>query len=390
MLSYIIRRLLLLPPTLIGITAIVFFVIALSPGGIGASLLSTEGSMRPAERAAREKYLNERYGLDRPYLVQYGHWLNNVSPIGFRTYTAQDPEVVASAAEAAKLPKDAQGKQPKPRLRAGDIRFSHPTFKMPDLGESFTKHRPVSALILEALPVSLTLQLVSLPITYLIAVTSGIYAARHRGKLIDVGTGFILIALFSFPIIWAGVMFIGFLCNNEYIRWFPTNGLHDILSDDMAFLPSFAGGQFQRGWLLDTAWHLVGPAICISYGEFAVLSKLTRGSLLDTLSLDFVRTAKAKGLSDRVVLYRHAFRNSLIPLITVAAYILPALISGAIVVETIFGLQGMGNLTITALEARDRELLLSNTLIISFLTLIGYLLADISYAVADPRVSYDA
>src|SRR5438128_773545 len=123
MLSYIIRRLLLLPPTLIGITAIVFFVIALSPGGIGASLLSTEGSMRPAERAARERYLNERYGLDRPYLVQYGHWLNNVSPIGFRTYRPSDPEVVAAVAEAAAKPVDAKGNRPKPSPRAGDIRF---------------------------------------------------------------------------------------------------------------------------------------------------------------------------------------------------------------------------------------------------------------------------
>src|SRR5215831_15580683 len=129
MLSYIIRRLLLLPPTLIGITAIVFFVIALSPGGIGASLLSTEGSMRPAERAAREKYLNERYGLDRPYLVQFGHWLNNVSLIGFRTYTAQDPEVIESAKAAMALPADAKGSHPKPKLRAGDIRFSKPAFK---------------------------------------------------------------------------------------------------------------------------------------------------------------------------------------------------------------------------------------------------------------------
>src|SRR5205823_12799203 len=119
MLSYIIRRLLLLPPTLIGITAIVFFVIALSPGGIGASLLSTEGSMRPAERAAREKYLNERYGLDRPYIIQFGHWLNNVSPIGFRTYAAQDQEVIDAAKAAIALPADGKGNRPKPKLRAG-------------------------------------------------------------------------------------------------------------------------------------------------------------------------------------------------------------------------------------------------------------------------------
>jgi len=183
-------------------------------------------------------------------------------------------------------------------------------------------------------------------------------------------------------------VFIGFLCNSDYIRWFPTNGLHDLRSDTMRYLPHLTGG-FQRGWLLDAAWHLVGPVLCISYGNFAVLSKLTRGSLLDTLSLDFVRTARAKGMSERVVLFRHAFRNSLIPLITMAAYILPGLVSGAVIVETIFGLPGMGKLSLDAIESRDRELLLSTTFIISFLTLVGYLLADIGYAIADPRVSYD-
>lgn len=389
MVSYILRRLLLLPPTLIGITAIVFFTIALSPGGIGGSLLSAEGSMRPAERAARRAYLNQRYGLDKPYLVQYFRWLNNVLPFGFDTYQSQDPKVLAATAEAAKLPPDSKGNPAMPKVRAGDLRLSRPVFKKPDLGESFTRNRKVTDLILEALPVSITLELLSVPITYLIAVITGIYAAKHRGKLADVGTGTVLIALYSVPTIWAGVLFIGFLCNNDYVHWFPTNDLHDISADAMSFLPTFTGG-FHRGWLLDVAWHLVGPVICVSYVNFAVLSKLMRGSLLDTLGLDYVRTARAKGLSDQVVLFRHAFRNSLIPLITMAAYILPGLVSGALIVETIFGLPGMGRLSFDAIESRDRELLLSSTFIISFLTLIGYLLADIGYAIADPRVSYDA
>jgi peptide/nickel transport system permease protein len=347
--------------------------------------------MRPEERAARIRYLNERYGLDKPYLVQYARWLNNVSPIGFNVYRAGDPAVIAAEKAAAAAPVNPKtGQRPLPKVRTGDVRLDQPRIKWPDLGESFTRHRKVSSLIAEALPVSMTIQAVSLPITYLIAVLSGIYAARHRGKFIDVGVGFILIALYSFPIIFAGVLFIGFLCNNDYVHWFPTNGLHDMRADAMPFLPHFINGQFDRGWLLDGAWHLVGPVLCISYGEFAILSKLMRGSLLDTLSLDFVRTARAKGLGERVVLFRHAFRNSLIPLITVMAYLLPALISGALIVETLFGLPGMGRLSFEAIESRDRELLLSNTLIISLLTLIGYLLADVGYAVADPRVSYDA
>jgi peptide/nickel transport system permease protein len=315
--------------------------------------------MRPAERKARVEYLNRRYGLNRPYIVQYLAWLNNISPVG------------------------------KKEAGTGYPRDWHVGFKTPDLGQSFTRNRKVSDIILEALPVSITLQAISIPITYSIAILTGIYAARHRGKLFDVGTGTLLIALYSIPTIWTGVLFIGFLCNNNYVHWFPTNGLHDLAAESMSFFPTFRGG-FERGWLLDAAWHLIGPVICISYGNFAVLSKLTRGALLDTLNLDFVRTARAKGLSENVVLFRHGFRNSLIPLITVAAYVLPALVSGAVIVETIFGLPGMGKLTLDAIESRDRELLLSNTFIISCLTLTGYLLADIGYAIADPRVSYDA
>jgi len=140
---------------------------------------------------------------------------------------------------------------------------------------------------------------------------------------------------------------------------------------------------------LDTVWHLFLPLVCLSYGSFAVLSKLTRASLLDTINADFVRTARAKGLSEQTVLYRHAFRNSLISLITVAANILPGLVAGSVIVETIFGLPGMGRLFYDSIESRDRDLILSTSLVISVLTLLGYLLADISYAIADPRVSFE-
>src|SRR5262249_26043658 len=152
------------------------------------------GTMRAGEKLAREKYLNERYGLDRPYLVQYGHWLNNVSPIGFKTYEATDQEVKDSATAADALPRDEKGDKQKPKVRAGDIRWTKPTIKIPDLGNSFTRNRKVLDIVLEAAPISITLEAISLPITYLVAVLSGIYAAKHRGKLFDVGSGTILIA----------------------------------------------------------------------------------------------------------------------------------------------------------------------------------------------------
>ena len=177
---------------------------------------------------------------------------------------------------------------------------------------------------------------------------------------------------------------IGFLANVEYVRAFPTGGLHSNRSTEMSFLPTFAGG-FQRGYLLDSMWHLCLPAICIGYGTVAFYSKLTRTALLETLSSDYVRTARAKGLSAGAVLYRHAFRNSLLPLITVAASFLPRLVAGSIVVEYIFNIGGIGKLTVESLKLNDAELFLGVSLIILILQLIGNLLADILYVVADPR-----
>ena len=202
------------------------------------------------------------------------------------------------------------------------------------------------------------------------------------------GLGTVLIALYSMPEIWIGVLMIGFLTNKQYLHWFPSNGLHDITSDSMRFMPSFGPDGFERGWLLDTAWHLVLPLICLSYGSFAYLSRLTRGSLLETLGLDFVRTARAKGLPEKTVIYSHAFRNSLLPLITVTASFLPAILAGAVIIESIFGLSGMGQLFASAALNTDRELLLALTLIFAILLMISFLLADIAYAIADPRVSY--
>jgi peptide/nickel transport system permease protein len=153
----------------------------------------------------------------------------------------------------------------------------------------------------------------------------------------------------------------------------------------MSFLPS--GGN--RGWLLDMVWHLVLPIVCLTYGGFAFLSKLMRASVLENLSADYARTARAKGLSERVVLMRHVLSNSLLPLITVAAGVLPGLLGGSVVVETIFSINGMGRLIIEAINMKDRELVMSETYVITLISLLCILVSDILYAVADPRVSYE-
>lgn len=344
-------------PTLLGITAVVFFVMAFSPGGVGGTLLNQTGGMKADEARALREYYNKRYGLDKPKIVQYARWLNMVSPVGFR--------------------------------QRDDGTFGGLAIKRPDLGYSFSKGRPVVVLMAEAVPITLLLNAITIPLIYAIAVITGIYASRFRGGWFDVGTGTGFLSLWSIPTMWAGVLLLGFLCNRQYWQIFPTGGLHDTMAAQMAFLPSFDGGAFRRGYLLDMAWHLVLPVACLMYGGFAFLSKLTRGAMLDNLAADYARTARAKGLDERTVLFRHVFRNSLIPLITVAAHILPGLLAGSVVVEYIFSLQGMGRLVIDAVNRRDQELVLGNTLLAGFLGLVSYLLADILYAAADPRVSYD-
>ncbi|HSV13495.1 MAG TPA: ABC transporter permease [Tepidisphaeraceae bacterium] len=357
MLTYIVRRFLLMFPTLLGITILVFFVMAYSPGGIGGPLLDRTGNMKSADAARVREYYEKRFGINNPPLIQYFRWLNLISPFG--------------------------------KQQNEDGSFGKLGFKWPSLGESMQQHRPVMDLIAESLPITLLLNLISIPLIYGTGIFTGIVAARHRGSLYDTATGITQLATWSVPTIWAGVMLIGLLANRQYFKWFPTSGLHDADALLMPFFPHHLPTGWARGWLLDTIWHLVLPVICLSYGGSAFLMKLTRGSVLENLGADYVRTARAKGVDENVVLYRHVFRNSLLSLITVAANILPALLGGSVIVESIFSVPGMGRLGVESVQFRDREVVLAVTLIGGLVGLLSQILRDILYALADPRVSYD-
>lgn len=460
MLSYLLRRILLMVPTLFGITLVVFAVMAAAPGGITAASLVDGADMEPEARRALEDYYNRLYGLDQPAPVQYVRWLNSISPVGFT--------------------READG-----TLGAFSLT------KGPDLGISFRYGRPVMDLLAERLPITLLLNLLSIPLIYAVSIAIGVQAARSRGGRFDVGSNVVLLGLWSVPTMLAGVLFIGFFASEQYWRWFPTGGLVRREAVDQTFLPwlssggdvllmlgavvlvtsllvwgaavaawqarriggavlgavmgwamaadlaGFAPGVLhvalavagaatlsvlaglssmalrivlagslglllgvvvarvagadvvQSGYLFDRAWHLVLPVIALSYGGLAFLAKLTRASLLENLAADYARTARAKGVDEETVLWRHVFRNSLLPLITVSATLLPSLLAGSVIVESLFSIDGMGKLAVEAVQTRDRELVLSVTLVSGLLTLAGYLLADIAYAIADPRVSYD-
>jgi ABC-type dipeptide/oligopeptide/nickel transport system permease component len=357
MFTYIVRRLLLTIPTLFGITALVFFVLALAPGGIGGPAMQQIANMKGAEAARVRAYYEARYGLKKPPYVQYGRWLNLISPVGWEVND--------------------------------DGSYGRFGFKHPSLGDSIARHRPVWDLIKESLPLTLLLNLITIPVIYGVGIVTGIRAARSRGGAFDRVTGTVQLATWSLPVIWVGVMLIGLLANSEYLKLFPTSGLNEWESTRMTFLPSHSGAAWERGWLGDRLWHLVLPIVCLSYGGSAFLTKLTRGSVLENLNADYARTARAKGLAENLVLYHHVFSNSLLSLITIAANVLPALISGSIIIEKIFSIPGMGRLTVEAVQFRDREVVLATSLFGGIIVLLSMIVRDVLYAVADPRVSYD-
>ena len=344
MASYIIRRVLLMVPTLLGISLVVFVVMAASPGGIGPSLLGDEGSMKPQERARMEAYYNKRFGLNLPWYRQYGRWLNNISPVGFYDATAGEGAAgVDSGAGSWRWGVEWRVLKPPGEAGAdggvdggagggaggGPVERQGFGLKTPDLGTSFLRDTPVLDVVLAAIPPTLTLNLISIPIIYLIAVTTGIYAGRYHGRAFDVTSGTIFLGLWSLPTMWVGVMLLMFLANRDAVQWFPLSGLHSPGAEEMAFFPfRDVSGAWNAGWLLDLLWHLILPVACLSYGGFAVLSKLMRASVLENMQTDFVRTARAKGLTEHAILYRHVLRNSVLPLITVAAGILPGCWAG--------------------------------------------------------------
>lgn len=271
----------------------------------------------------------------------------------------------------------------KSRMRFGSIKLWDP-----DLGKDRSSRKVVDLLV-ERLPITLLMNLITIPLIYIVSIIIGVLAARRRGGFFDVASGVVMLALYSVPVILAGTLMIAYLASSKYLHWFPASGIHDLQADAMPLLPYFIEGELRRGWLVDFAWHMVLPITCLTYAGFAYLAKVLRGSVLETISADFIRTARAKGVSEQHILFRHVLRNSLLPLITMAAAILPGLFVGSFVVEYIFSIQGMGLLTIEAAKNKDINIMMATTLVGSLLSLFSLLVRDILYAAADPRVSYD-
>lgn len=250
-----------------------------------------------------------------------------------------------------------------------------------DFGESYIKKKPVITLMARALPVSMLLSVASIIVSYIIAIPLGIFSAIKKNTPADRVITVTLFILYSLPTFWVGVMSILLLTGKPMLDLFPSRGFN---SPDIEYGVTPFGA-----FLTDRIWHLVLPVICLSYGSVAFISRQMRAAMLETINQDFIRTAKAKGLDWRSVVFKHALRNSLIPILTISAGLLPELIAGAIIIESIFTIPGMGTLTFEAIVNRDYPIINAVLFFSAFLTLLGILLADISYALVDPRISYN-
>lgn len=325
MLRHIARRLLQAIPLLLGIVTITFFMVHLAPGD------PMDIYLEPTRRRQMDpeviELIRHRYGLDQPVYVQYVKWVLNA----------------------------AKG----------------------DFGESFRHRRPVNKLLFEAIPYTLQLTVLALLLDALVGITLGIVSAVRQYSLLDKSVTVGSLIVYAIPGFWLALMLV--LVFAVQLHWFPTSQTRSM---DYEF---FSAGRK----LLDRLWHLALPVFVLGIVSAAGTARYMRNRLLDVLNEEYVVAARARGFAEHTVILKHAVRNALIPIITVYGLSLPFLLGGATIIETIFAWPGMGLLTVEAVSGRDYPVIMATTTIAAVLTVIGNLLADVTYAAVDPRVSYE-
>jgi len=325
--AYIIRRLLLIVPSFLGITLIIFLVMLATPGDPTMLALGDQGALQQTETTKIHRTETRKlYGLDKPPHVQYCLWLRNLVTFNF--------------------------------------------------GRSFIGWRPIREKIAERLPVTLTLNIFALLIIYIIAIPIGIFAAVKQNSAADRIITLVLFILYSMPAIWVGTMLMIYVGGTGA---FPTDGLNSAGHERLTTL----------GWTGDRLWHMVLPLVTLTYAGFASLSRYMRSSMLEVIRQDYIRTARAKGLAEKVVIFKHALRNSLIPIVTISVMSLPGLLAGSVIVEKIFNINGMGLMMWDAVLKRDYYVVMAVTTISASLVLLSLVLVDVVYALVDPRISYE-
>ena len=250
-----------------------------------------------------------------------------------------------------------------------------------DFGDSVSvdKGRPVLDLIMERLPVTLTLNICSVIVVYFLAVIIGIHSAVNKNPTLDNAITIFLFFLYSLMNVWVALLLQATLCKGGIFEIFPLRGL----------VPATTWGKSTWQIMFETGMHYVLPVFCLSYAGIAGLSRYARAGMLDVIKQDYIRTARAKGVSEYAVLFKHALRNAMIILITLFAGLLPGLVAGSIIIEYIFNIPGMGTLSMMALSSRDIPLLMTLFTVGSVLTLAGILFADLMYIIVDPRITFE-
>lgn len=356
MTRYIGQRLLAAVPVLLGILFVTFALARLLPGDPCKAALGEKANPQTCNA------FNKRYGLDKPIPVQFGIYLRDV----------------------------ASG----------------------DLGTSFRFGRPVTTLLIERLPVTLELSLCALMFATVVGILLGIISAVRRNSAVDVGTMFIANIGVSMPVFWLGLMlaYVFALLLKGTPFWLPPSSrntaglvltpltqvwhvqagtaLYTVVSflSNLNIFNSIVTGNFKM--LGDTLQHLILPAVALGTIPMALIARMTRSSLLDVLGLDYVRTARAKGLKERQIVMRHGFRNAMIPVITIVGLSLGSLLGGAVLTETIFNFAGVGRIMFDAIQARDYAVVQGFTLVIAVLYVVLNLGVDVLYGFLDPRIRY--
>jgi len=310
--QYIIRRLLLLPVTALGVSILVFMVLHLVPGNPAQVIAGADAP------PATVKQIEHELGLDRPLPEQYWNYLG--------------------------------------RVLHGD------------LGRSLRSKRPVTDDIRDALPNTLALAVMAAVITPLIAIPLGLIAAIRQGTPTDTTVTFFSTVGITMPVFAVGLLLIFFF--GIRLGWMPISGIGESLGS------------------LDGLKHAILPAITLSLGSIAVVTRLSRSALLEVLNQDYIRTARAKGLRERAVIFRHGLKNALLPVITVYGLQIGALLSGAVVTETVFAWPGIGRLALSAIQGRDFPVVQGCLLVVATIFVLVNLVVDLLYAFVDPRIHY--
>ena len=244
-----------------------------------------------------------------------------------------------------------------------------------DLGTSFSPDmRPVSDKIFERLPITILLNVLSMGLIILIAIPIGVFSAVHRNSLFDKLTSVLVFTGFSIPTFWLALLVM--ILFGIYLDWLPISGIR---SPNYEYLPP-------AQTVIDFLKHLILPVLLAAFGGLASYSRYMRSNMLEVIRQDYIVTARAKGLSERVVIFKHALRNALLPLITILGLAVPGLIGGSVIFETIFAVPGMGQLLYQSVMSRDYPVVMGILVIGAVLTLLGNLIADIAYGLADPRI----